>query len=158
MAFTYHSPCYLFYVWYLLRSCPRLLEPRLDKCRMSRSVARNCNKNYKDNKTPWFIFLQGLIMFAPVFSYQGKVSSAWVIFMYVYCSYSLFQESIVRFVEDKAFSPTYDLATPLPPPPPPHCYSPVTVSKLDRRHTGRLRREKTCWREWWGGARKPGPL
>ncbi len=41
----------------------------------------------------------------------------------------------VLFTEDQAFYPSYDLA-PLPPPP----TSSSPVSKLDRRHTGRLRK------------------
>jgi hypothetical protein len=65
-------------------------------------------------------------------------------------------------IEDQAFSPSYDLS-PLPPPIPPPPTS--TVSKLDRRHTGRLRKGDNFLRVGGceGGAksyqaRKPGPL
>jgi hypothetical protein len=51
-------------------------------------------------------------------------------------------ESIERFIDDQAFSPSYDLA---PPPPPP-------VSKLDQQHTGRPRMRDTLLTEE-GGAR-----
>ncbi len=53
-------------------------------------------------------------------------------------------ESIKLFIEGQAFSRSNDLVPHLPPPP-------SSVSKLDRRHTGRLRnREKLltveqCW-------------
>jgi hypothetical protein len=42
-------------------------------------------------------------------------------------------ESIRGFIEDQASSSSYDLAPSYPPPPSP-------VSKVDRRHTGRLRK------------------
>ncbi len=65
--------------------------------------------------------------------------------------------SIEWFIEDQAFSPSYDLA-----PPPPRPLPPSSFSNLDRRHTGGLERESTC--SWEGvepnhkTARKPGPL
>ncbi len=40
--------------------------------------------------------------------------------------------SIELFIVDQAFSPSYDLAPPTP--------SPLSLSKLDRGHTGRLRK------------------
>jgi hypothetical protein len=55
-------------------------------------------------------------------------------------------ESSEWFIEDQAFSPSYDLA---PPPSPSPSLSPVR--KLDRRHTGRLRkRENFLTREGVG--------
>ncbi len=63
------------------------------------------------------------------------------------------------YVEDKAFLPSYDLA-----PPPLLSRSPV-VSKLDRRHRGRLRKNDYFMTGKGEGeepnhttARKPGPL
>jgi hypothetical protein len=53
---------------------------------------------------------------------------------FYYSSRPYFPESIEYFIEGQAFPPPYDLA-PRPPLPPP---SPV--SKLVRRHTGRLRK------------------
>ncbi len=68
---------------------------------------------------------------------------------------------MIYTVENQAFSGSYDLA-PHPPPPP----SPV--SKLDRRHTERMRKGDNMLTEERGGgggeklnhmtARKPGPL
>ncbi len=57
-------------------------------------------------------------------------------------------ESIEWFIEDKAFSPSYDLA---PPPPPP--LRPA-ISKLDWPHTGRLRKKDNLMTE---EGEKPGP-
>jgi hypothetical protein len=72
-------------------------------------------------------------------------------------------ESIELFVKGQAFSRTYDLA-PRPTLPP---SSPSPVSKLDRRHTGKLRKRDSLLTEGGKGvgeepnhtnARKPGPL
>jgi hypothetical protein len=54
-------------------------------------------------------------------------------------------ESIQCNIEDEAISPSYDLAT-FPPPP---IHSPV--SKLDRRHTGRLRMKHSLLTGGGGG-------
>jgi hypothetical protein len=43
-------------------------------------------------------------------------------------------ENIERFTEDQAISPSYDLATTPPPP------FPSSASKLDQRHTWRLKK------------------
>ncbi len=60
-------------------------------------------------------------------------------------------ESFECFIEDQAFSPLYDL-DPFPPPPPSY------VRKLDRRHIGRLRKERQLadggGREGGGGGAK----
>jgi hypothetical protein len=80
--------------------------------------------------------------------------------MYVHCSLLYIPESIVRFIEDQAFSPTYDLASLLLP----SLHS--NVSKLDS-HTGRLRKRDNLLTETGEGvgeepnhtiARKTGPL
>jgi hypothetical protein len=63
------------------------------------------------------------------------------------------------FIEDQAFSPSYDSDPPQPPP-----LSPV--SKLDKRNTGRLRKRDNSLKGGGVGeeepnhttARKPGPL
>ncbi len=68
------------------------------------------------------------------------------------------RESIECFEEDDAFSWLYDLA-PCPAPSPP-----FLISKLDRRHTERLRKEACWWQREVGEepdhttAREPGPL
>ncbi len=54
----------------------------------------------------------------------------------MYCTVCLYEESIEWFIEEKAVSPSYDLA----PPPPPPTVPPSPVSRFDRRHTGRLRK------------------
>ncbi len=55
--------------------------------------------------------------------------------------------SIERFIEDQAFLPSYDLAPPKPSPPL------SSVSKLNRLHTGRPKREEISYGRWgreWG--------
>jgi hypothetical protein len=55
-------------------------------------------------------------------------------------SFILFPESIEYFIDGQALSPSYDLAPPSP------------ISKLDRRHTGRLRKRDNLL-TWGGGGR-----
>jgi hypothetical protein len=58
----------------------------------------------------------------------------------------MYTKSTEWFVEDQAVSPSYDSRFfPLPLHP-----SPVTVSKLDRRHTGRLRKRDNLTGEGGG--------
>ncbi len=77
-----------------------------------------------------------------------------------FCVLEVWPESIDWFIEGQAFLRSYN-SVPCPP------TSPSLVSKLDRRHTGRLRKETTCSRERGEGggscaasyiARKSGPL
>ncbi len=56
----------------------------------------------------------------------------------------VYAERIEWFIEDQAFSPSYDL-TPSPPPPPLMSVSSIGGTQEDRE------RETTCWREGGGG-------
>ncbi len=63
-----------------------------------------------------------------------------ILFFYTWAT----AESIEWFIENQAFSQSYDAA---PPPPTP---SPSPVTKLDRQHTGRLRKRDNWWKgEGW---------